>query len=60
MGPFLRSKQRAALRFAGAFAPKSKFALWLRNRILNLLRIEAIADRIVGRDLVDKITVPDY
>ena len=30
-------KQKAALRFAGAFAPKSKFSLWLRNRIFNLM-----------------------
>ena len=27
-GPFVFNKQKAALRFAGAFAPKSKFALF--------------------------------
>jgi 2-polyprenyl-6-methoxyphenol hydroxylase-like FAD-dependent oxidoreductase len=32
--PLIRAKLETALRFAGAFAPKSKFRLWLRNRIL--------------------------
>ena len=36
-GPFVLGKQKAALRFAGAFAPKSKFGLFLRNRIFNLI-----------------------
>ena len=60
IGPLLRSKQRAALYFAGAFAPKSEFALWVRNRLFNLLRIGLIADFAVGRDLADKITLPQY
>ncbi|MGH9703195.1 MAG: FAD-binding domain [Candidatus Acidiferrales bacterium] len=59
-GPFVLGKQKAALRFAGAFAPKSKFALFLRNQVFNLLAIPWIADRAVGRDLADKITLPDY
>jgi 2-polyprenyl-6-methoxyphenol hydroxylase-like FAD-dependent oxidoreductase len=58
--PLIQAKQQAALRFAGAFAPKSKFRLWLRNRILNLLRVEWIADLTVGRDLEDSISLPDY
>ncbi len=37
-----RAKQQMALRFAGAFAPKSSFALWLRNRIFNLMRISGL------------------
>lgn len=59
-GPLIRTKQKSALRFAGAFAPRSRAALWLRNRILNLLRIGWIADLAVGRDLADRITLPDY
>jgi 2-polyprenyl-6-methoxyphenol hydroxylase-like FAD-dependent oxidoreductase len=59
-GPLVRAKQRAALRFAGAFAPKSQFGLWLRNRVLNLMRIGWIADVTVGRDLADQIVLPDY
>lgn len=57
--PLIHAKQEAARRFAGAFAPKSKFQLWLRNRVMNLLRIGWIADLAAG-DLVDRILLPDY
>jgi 2-polyprenyl-6-methoxyphenol hydroxylase-like FAD-dependent oxidoreductase len=59
LGPLMRSKQQSALRFAGAFAPKSRFALWMRNRILNLLNIGFVAD-LVGRGLTDAIALPKY
>ena len=58
--PFVLNKQKAALRFAGTFAPKSRFALFLRNRIFNLLSVPWIADFAVGRDLADKISLPEY
>jgi 2-polyprenyl-6-methoxyphenol hydroxylase-like FAD-dependent oxidoreductase len=57
---FVSMKQKAALRFAGFFAPKSTFALFLRNQILRLMAISWIADRAVGRDIADKIELPDY
>jgi 2-polyprenyl-6-methoxyphenol hydroxylase-like FAD-dependent oxidoreductase len=56
----IRPKQETALRFAGAFAPRSKSRLWLRNRILNLLGVGWIADVTVGRDLADRISLPNY
>jgi 2-polyprenyl-6-methoxyphenol hydroxylase-like FAD-dependent oxidoreductase len=56
----IRAKQESAVRFAGAFAPKSKFRLWLRNRIFDLLAVGWIADIAVGRDLADPISLPDY
>lgn len=59
-GPFVLGKQKAALRFAGAFAPKSKFGLFLRNRIFNLMAIPWIADFAAGRDFTDKIELPNY
>jgi len=58
--PVVRGKQRLALRFAGSFAPKSPLSLWVRNRILNLLNIGWIADLAVGRDLADRIALPNY
>src|SRR5581483_5030964 len=58
--PLIRQKQKAALRFAGFFAPESKFKLWLRNRIMNLLHIGWIADLAVTSDLADRIVLPDY
>ena len=59
-GPFVLAKQKAALRFAGSFAPRSKFALFLRNRIFSLLATPWIADFVMGRDLADRITLRDY
>lgn len=59
-GPFVLAKQQAAVGLAGVFAPKSRSALWLRNRLFSLLRIRWIADRAVGRDLSDNLTLPEY
>ncbi|MCC7153205.1 MAG: FAD-binding domain [Bryobacterales bacterium] len=60
LGPLIEAKQEAALRFAGTFAPKSRLALAVRNRIFDLLSIGWIADLAVGRDLADRIELPDY
>lgn len=59
-GPFVARKQTAALRFAGIFAPKSERLLFVRNQIFKLLRIPWVADIAMGRDLADKIKLPDY
>jgi 2-polyprenyl-6-methoxyphenol hydroxylase-like FAD-dependent oxidoreductase len=59
-GPFVTKKQRAARRFAGAFAPKSVFSTLVRNQIFRLLSIGWIADLAVGREFNDRITIPDY
>lgn len=58
--PFVLEKQKAALRFAGYFAPKSKAELFLRNQMFNLLAFRWIADFAFGCGLYDKITLPDY
>ena len=58
--PFIALKQKAALRFAGTLAPKSELSLFLRNQIFKLLRIPWVADLAMGRDLADKIKLPDY
>jgi len=58
--PLIRSKQKSALRFAAAFAPKSHLTLFPRNRILNMLNLPWVADWAVGRDLADSITLPSY
>ncbi len=59
-GPFVLQKQEAALRFAGAFVPKSKLSLFLRNQIMNLMAIPWVTDMAFGKDFSDKITLPDY
>jgi 2-polyprenyl-6-methoxyphenol hydroxylase-like FAD-dependent oxidoreductase len=59
-GPFVLMKQKAALRLAGTFAPKSEFSMFLRNQIMKLLTIPLIADWAFGRDLADRIALPNY
>jgi hypothetical protein len=58
--PFVLQKQKSALRFAGTFAPKSKFSMFLRNQVMNLMRIPLIADLAAGRELAYTLTLPDY
>lgn len=58
--PFVLSKQKGALRLAGSFAPKSKFSLFLRNQIFNLMRFPWIAGLALGSSLVDRIDLPEY
>jgi 2-polyprenyl-6-methoxyphenol hydroxylase-like FAD-dependent oxidoreductase len=58
--PFVLEKQKAALRLAGFFAPKSQLALFLRNQVMNLLAIPWVVDLAVARELTDKIALPEY
>jgi 2-polyprenyl-6-methoxyphenol hydroxylase-like FAD-dependent oxidoreductase len=58
--PLIESKQQSARNFAGAFAPKTAFGLWFRNKVTRLMGIPAVADRIIGADLRDDIDLPDY
>ena len=58
--PFASMKQRAARRFAGALAPKSRMSLFLRNRLFGLFSIGWIAKLIAGREFSDRIALPDY
>jgi 2-polyprenyl-6-methoxyphenol hydroxylase-like FAD-dependent oxidoreductase len=58
--PFVLKKQKVALRFGGTFAPKSKLSMFLRNQVINLLRVPWVADLAAGRYLVDKLSLPEY
>jgi 2-polyprenyl-6-methoxyphenol hydroxylase-like FAD-dependent oxidoreductase len=58
--PFVQGKQKAALRFAGFFAPKSKVSLLIRNQVMNLLRIPLVADFTVAGEITDKLALPQY
>ena len=58
--PFLKRKQKSAARFASSFAPKSAIGLKFRDLVTRLLRIGAVADFFIGRDLRDSVELPDY
>lgn len=57
---FMSHKQRAAERFAGAFAPRTTLGLFLRNQISKALRLPYVADRALSADLRDAIELPHY
>ena len=57
---FIDAKQRGAERFAGAFAPKTWWGLFLRNQVIRAAAIPGIARLTFGRDIVDKLRLPDY
>jgi 2-polyprenyl-6-methoxyphenol hydroxylase-like FAD-dependent oxidoreductase len=58
--PFLAAKQRAAARFASAFAPSTRAGLLFRNAVTGFFRFAPVADFFVGRSLRDDIALPDY
>lgn len=58
--PFVLDKQKGALGFAAAFAPRSRFAMFLRNQIMNLMRVPLFANIVMARSFADKITIPAY
>ena len=59
-GPLVAGKQKAALRFAGAFAPRSRLGLFLRNQVFRAMALPAVANFAVGRSIMDKIELPEY
>ncbi len=59
-GPFVAMKQRAAQRFAGVFAPKSPWSLFVRNQIMRLLANHWVANLTAGREFSDRIALPEY
>ena len=58
--PFVLMKQNAALRLAGFFAPQSRFSMLLRNQVINLMAVPWISNFAIGRDLADRIAIPEY
>jgi 2-polyprenyl-6-methoxyphenol hydroxylase-like FAD-dependent oxidoreductase len=57
---FIESKQKGAARFASAFAPRTRWGLFLRNQIIKASEIPGVARLSFGRDIMDKLNLPDY
>jgi 2-polyprenyl-6-methoxyphenol hydroxylase-like FAD-dependent oxidoreductase len=57
---YISTKQRGAKRFAGAFVPKSQVGLRFRNVVIKAFAIPGVAKFAVGRDIADRIALPDY
>jgi 2-polyprenyl-6-methoxyphenol hydroxylase-like FAD-dependent oxidoreductase len=60
MRDYVASKQKAAERFAAAFAPRTRWGLFLRNQVINACALPGLATLTFGRDIVDSLPLPDY
>jgi 2-polyprenyl-6-methoxyphenol hydroxylase-like FAD-dependent oxidoreductase len=60
MMPWLKRKQRSAVKFASSFAPRTAFGTTFRNLVLRLLGLPFVVDFLFGRELRDEIKLPDY
>lgn len=57
---FIGSKQRGAERFAAVFAPKTGWGLQFRNQVIKAFAIPGLARLAVGRDVIDRLQLPEY
>jgi 2-polyprenyl-6-methoxyphenol hydroxylase-like FAD-dependent oxidoreductase len=57
---FIESKQRGAARYASAFAPRTRWGLFLRNQVIKAFAIPELARLSFGRDIVDTLQLPEY
>jgi len=58
--PYILTKQRVAKNFSSGFAPKTSLGVALRNLVLSATGIPGVARYTLGRDLVDKLALPQY
>jgi len=57
---YISSKQKGAESFSTAFAPKTRWGLFLRNQVIKACAIPGLARLTFGRDIVDTLQLPDY
>ncbi len=58
--PFIERKQDGAIGFADQFAPRTRWALWLRNLSVNLLKVPVLGPRLMRTMIGDAFELPDY
>jgi 2-polyprenyl-6-methoxyphenol hydroxylase-like FAD-dependent oxidoreductase len=57
---FIGSKQRGAERFASAFAPRTRWGLFLRNQVVRAFAIPGLARMMFRADIADILPLPAY
>ena len=57
--PFIERKQKAARAFARSFAPRTSLGLFVRDQVLRLAAIPAVADFLMHRFVADRFVLPD-
>jgi 2-polyprenyl-6-methoxyphenol hydroxylase-like FAD-dependent oxidoreductase len=58
--PYIATKQAGAVRFAGAFAPRTRFGVWFRNLVMSSLGVPGLAKLAIGGEIIDQLELPDY
>lgn len=53
-------KQRSAVQFARAFAPRTQLGLFIRNQLSRVLMVPGVARLALGRGLLDRMELPEY
>lgn len=58
--PFVKGKQKSARYFARALVPQTRWGLWFRNLVMNLLVFGPVAQYFLIRELRDDFELPIY
>ena len=58
--PLIVRKQKAAEHFAHSFAPRTRMGIFVRNQVTKAFAIPGVAELAIGRDLRDRMDLPDY
>lgn len=53
-------KQRGAERFAAAFAPRTRWGLFLRNQVIKAFAIPGLSKVMFGQQIADTLRLPEY
>lgn len=57
---FIERKQGAAVQFAGSFAPRTRFGLFLRDLVLRASSISGVGQWLMRRFVADEFDLPNY
>jgi 2-polyprenyl-6-methoxyphenol hydroxylase-like FAD-dependent oxidoreductase len=57
---YIGSKQKGAERFSTIFAPRTRWGLFMRDQVIKASAIPGLARLAFGRDIADKLPLPDY
>ena len=57
---YIRTKQKAAERFAGAFAPRTQAGLLFRDLVVKAFALPGVARLTFGKEIIDRLAIPDY
>lgn len=58
--PFIDNKQKVAQKFAVSLVPKSKFGIWARNKLVNLMFLPFLSKLFIKQFMDDKLNLETY